>query len=177
MGSRYGRNQKRRHREKISELEAMQERLLHEQSSLIDEVVALKRELKILVEEIDSIAPLSAIFKPKVKVMDPDYLMVSPYEMVERAEDLGFATDIRDVGAVAFNRVRMNLYGIVATIRNEPAKFQKVIHLIARSPEDHRRSVFYVSEEALDRGRDLHHVFEHIFQTLIRDVVGKVIHA
>jgi hypothetical protein len=177
MGRRYGRNQKRRHREKIAELDAIQKRLLRHNTSLLNETVALKAELKTLVEEIDAITPLSALFKPTTKSLDPDQLMAMPFEFLERPEDRGFETEIRDIGAVAFRRVQMNLYGIVGEVRSNPTKFKKAIHLIARSPKDKRRAVYYVSEDALDRGRDLHHVFEHIFQALIRDVVQKVIRA
>ena len=50
MGRRYGRNQKRRHREKIAELEAIQKRLLRQNTNLLNETMTLKAELKTEVE-------------------------------------------------------------------------------------------------------------------------------
>ncbi len=65
MSKRYGRNQKRKHRERIAELEDLWKRSQVAQDRLAGIVRDLDLKLRSLIEEIRSLCPLSAVLPPK----------------------------------------------------------------------------------------------------------------
>ena len=167
MGRRYGRNQKRRHREKIAELEKTQDRLLKKNTLVLRNAQTVEKELKLLVESIDAICPLSAILKPKTKVMNPDQLRYGEFEYTEM--DHGPYVSIGDADipqTMPLRTVRRMLYEIIAEVQNNPVTLRQAIHLIARSPTDSQAVSYFVDMTALRQSRSMQHVYDHIIKTL-----------
>lgn len=168
MSRRYGRNQKRRHRERIAELEKTQTRLLHANTRALEKAASVQEEMKLLIEAIDAICPLSAVLKPKVKPIDPGYVASGGFEYVEPGEHYAMIGVNDPIPmSVPLTRVRRKLYEILAEVQDNPLEFKRAIHLIARSPDDHRRASYFVSMEALQSAREMHHVYEHAVKVVV----------
>ncbi len=174
MASRYGRNQKRRHRARIAELERIERAVLKDNSKAWGMVKQLQLELKTLLEAIDAVQPLSAILPAKIRTMDPEWLRYGPYETVRKTNDFwdGVNVDLKPgVMHVPLERIRHYVYEIAAEIRNDPLKFEHCIHLIARSPKDTNIQAYYIDSVALAQAYSLPEVFERIFRKLIDALV------
>ncbi len=173
MGSRYGRNQKRRHRARIAELEKTQEAFIRNERKLSGQFEQAKFALRTLIKEIDRVAPLSALLKPKVRKIHPDTFRFAPLEEVEHIrENWGaFTLDSMPKTPITLTRVHRELFSITGHIEECVRTFRTVIHLIAQSPTDKRHAVYYVSKGALNQSRFLSEVYEEITVRLISNLM------
>jgi len=171
MGSRYGRNQKRRHRERIAELEKQNGKLWSDNSQAWGKVAKLRFELKELFEAIDAVQPLSALLKPTLVTLDPDQLRHLPFEQLNRLPMRELRVEMDPFGSVSLERMEHWLFEITTEIRANPASFRHAIHLIARSPKETQQTNYFVDMAALKRAVDLPHVFSHVFEKMIHALV------
>jgi hypothetical protein len=147
MGKRYGRNQKRKHREQIAELEiklsGAHQKFRDYRQSWMDNFHSLERLLALVY----SVAPNSIIFNPRI-VGQSDFPPSSYsilYSEIPRVEwpPTGKSLAI-DPSSFSVLCHRLDVF-----VHDFPESFQKMIHL--RLGTGQGESVYYISDEALQK--------------------------
>lgn len=172
MGRRYGRNQKRRHRQRIKELEEAQTRLVRENTDQRHYASSLRAELKMLLESIDAVAPLSVILKPKLQHVSAEQLRYGPFESMRRKGYRPLDVEMGGDRALPLERVQHWLYEVVAHIRTNPQDFETAIHLVARSPRGEVKNSYFISMEGLRHLERHPEGFKMVFEKLAREVAA-----
>jgi len=137
MGSRYGRNQKRRHRARIAQLELDLGRHKRRADRAVSIGRALDGKLRRLIETIRIVASDSALLPPRTTERDPRpcwnrIVWSEPAPVSIRFDGPPFAPIERTVLALRIEDVE-------AVIRDNPEDFTKILHVVIRFPDGHQK--------------------------------------
>jgi hypothetical protein len=173
MGRRYGRNQKRKHRERIAELEAENRTL---KDNFRDaKVVAgrLNRDMADLHRALNSITPYSAFLPPKSTSMRFDYLRQNAFRIDRLLELRPVILEGKDPDQLLCIRtLDIPMLQVIAKVEADRDAFQYLIHFQAVSPKGRWRSRYLVSYEMLRRSRDWASVVNRIAESLVEQLMA-----
>lgn len=152
MGRRYGRNQKRRHRARIAELEAEVASLKRAMERRTQERDRAAREVQRIVEEVRKVSPWSGLLEPRSVNGDTRDPYILEHEVLHwgRYEDT-----VRVPCRTTVNRV-------IAQVVQDPQRFGCHVRLHARE----WGWQYYVDLEAIKHARDLSHVMDSVVDAL-----------
>lgn len=167
MGKRYGRNQKRRHREEIKKLSselvscrktgAIATNLLSESRAKINRQ---QKQLEDIISSIKRVARFSSCVPPETRQVNGRY---DQYRVESRQP---FSMDDLDIGSISFEVI--DLYRLECFVRDHWKKFSKSAHLRLSNGKE---SVYMISEEAL-RNISTRELIERLLPDLAEQLIS-----
>lgn len=167
MASRYGRNKKRRHRERIAELEKSLKRSTAQEKYAHKRYLSEKHDKERLLRAIGDIAPGSAFLPPAKWNHYGGRQMEFLKQTLPDEMDLNSSEPL--VYAVQLERYYVSIGEVEAWVWDHPEEFRKIVHVLYRHPDPTHSIKFRhaFSAEAMYHLRHLPLVQDHICETVI----------
>jgi len=163
MGSRYGRNQKRRHRARIAQLEEGLDQHKRRTDRAASIGRALDEKLRRLIKTIRTVVPGSALLPPRTTRRDP-----RPYWQRDVLRPVGLVSirfDELPIRTIERTTLALRIDAVEAVIRDNPEDFTKILHVLIRFPDGLQKYALTVgAAEFFDA---LPEVQEHVADTVV----------
>lgn len=173
MSKRYGRNQKRKHRERIAELELSETQLTYSRNLERVRADGLDGDLRQLHTALSSVTPYSAFVPPRVlQGFDVDSFRHIPFEVIEETTLLAEMAAHPDHPFELVRNIRdIPVSRATAAIYKDRVKFRTLIHFKVQSSDGTRGIAYIVSDDALEMSRAPGAILEHVVEDCMKQLL------
>ena len=174
MASRYGRNKKRQHRERIAELEKQNSSLTKDLRDTKTIAARLYRDLNALHEALNRITPYSAFLPPKALERDLRHFERVPFYVHRLVpHDPVFLDDPPwDDEPRYIDALEIPMYKVKTQLLEDRARFEYLIHFVAVGPKGDHRTAYHVSYEMLRMARGWEPIFARLTEDCLTALIG-----
>lgn len=162
MGKRYGRNQKRRHRERIAALERDLERCKSSHESTLAELDRITRRHRDVIAQLERLTPHSVLLPVKRTNLSAEQLEAVGWELHRFDRPRDYSLDQLELAAFRHHTFRVDMYRVRVWIEElvRDGVLEETLHVMARDSQG--RWVYTCSWKAMDRVRALTGLQEHV---------------